>query len=73
MEIREYDLAGYVCPLSRIKAAEVLKGLNPGESIRMIIGDTESLKSIAQELRTRCIKPEFEKETETRFILTVVR
>lgn len=73
MEIKEYDLVDYVCPLSRIKAAQVLSGLGPGESARLIVGDAESLKSVAQELRARGIKPEFEKQSENRFVLTVTK
>ena len=73
MEIKEYDLVDYVCPLSRIKAVQVLNGLRPGDGARIILGDGESLKSVAQELRARGIKPEFEKQSEARFVLTVVR
>ncbi|KTB49297.1 hypothetical protein DEALK_02100 [Dehalogenimonas alkenigignens] len=73
METKEYNLVDYVCPLSRIKAAQVLNGLSPGDGARIILGDGESLKSVAQELKVRGIKPEFEKESETRFVLTVVR
>ncbi len=73
MEIKEYDLVDYVCPLSRIKAAQVLTGLRPGEVAKIILGDSESLKSVAQELRARGIKPDFEKQSETRFVLTVTK
>ncbi|MGI2336231.1 MAG: sulfurtransferase TusA family protein [Dehalogenimonas sp.] len=71
MEIKEYDLVDYVCPLSRIKAAQVLTGMRPGERARIILGDGESLKSVAQELRARGIKPEFEMQSGERFVLTV--
>jgi len=73
MEIEEYDLADYVCPLSRIKAAQVLNGLRPGESARIVLGDAESLKSVAQELRARGIRPAFEHRPEGRFVLTVAK
>ncbi|XUW99688.1 MAG: sulfurtransferase TusA family protein [Dehalogenimonas sp.] len=73
MEIKEYDLVDYVCPLSRIKAAQVLNGLQPGESVRILLGDAESLKSVAQELRVRGIKPAFEQQSENRFVLTIAK
>jgi len=73
MEIKEYDLVDYVCPLSRIKAAQVLNGLCPGERASILLGDAESLKSVAQEMQMRGIKPAFEKHSESRFILTIVK
>ncbi len=68
---KEYDLCGLVCPLSKIKAIELLDNLGEGETARVILGDSESLKSVVQELKTRGIKPGFEQESESRFILTI--
>ena len=65
------DLSGFICPLSRIKAAELMDNLGEGETIKIILGDSDSLKSVAQELKTRGIKPAFEQNGENRFILTV--
>ena len=69
--MREYDLCGFVCPLSKIKAMEVIDELNEGEQAKIIVGDNDSLKSVAQELKTRGIKPGFEQETESRFVFTI--
>jgi TusA-related sulfurtransferase len=58
--MREYDLSDLVCPLSKVRAAEVIESLEQGETARLLLGDAESLKSVAQELKTRGIKPDFE-------------
>lgn len=71
--MREYDLCDLVCPLSKIKATELIDSLREGETVKIILGDADSLKSVAQELRTRSIKPSFEQEGENRFILTITR
>jgi TusA-related sulfurtransferase len=65
----EHDLSDLVCPLSRIKVAELVDSLKSGEMVRIILGDSESLKSVAQELKNRSIKPDFEQKAEDRFIL----
>ncbi len=70
---REYDLCGLVCPLSKMKATELIDNLNVGETAEIILGDTDSLKSVAQELKTRGIKPAFKQDGENRFILTITR
>ncbi len=71
--MREHDLCGFVCPLSKIKATELIDNLDEGETIRIILGDSNSLKSVAQELKTRGLKPGFEQESENRFILTITK
>lgn len=71
--MKEYDLCDLVCPLSKIKATQLLESLNEGETLKIILGDADSLKSVAQELKTRGIKPSFEQEGEGRFILTITR
>ncbi len=68
-----YDLCDFVCPLSKMKATEVIDNLGEGETVKIILGDTDSLKSVAQELKTRGIKPGFEQEGESRFILTITK
>ena len=69
----EFDLCGFVCPLSKMKAAELIDNLADGETVKIVLGDAESLKSVAQELKARGIKPWFEKEAENRFVLTVTK
>ena len=69
----EYDLCGFICPLSKMKATELINNLGEGETVKIILGDADSLKSVAQELKTRGIKPGFEQEGESRFILTITK
>ncbi len=71
--ITEYDLCGFVCPLSKIKATELIDNLGEGETIKIILGDTDSLKSVVQELKGRGVKPSFKQEGESRFILTFTK
>ena len=70
---REYDLCDFVCPLSKIKAVAEIDNLNPGETLKIILGDTDSLKSVAQELKTRGIQPSFKQEAENRFVVTITK
>jgi len=69
----KYDLCDLVCPLSKMKATELIDNLDGGEQIKIILGDSDSLKSVAQELKNRGIKPSFEQEGESRFILTITK
>ncbi len=69
----KYDLCDLVCPLSKMKATKIIDNLSEGETIRIILGDTDSLKSVAQDLKTRGIKPRFEQEAENKFILTITK
>ncbi len=68
-----YDLCDFVCPLSKMKATELIDNLGEGETAKIILGDTDSLKSVAQELKTRGIKPAFEQDGENRYILTFTK
>ncbi len=43
---KEYDFSGLICPLSKIKAAEVIDNLGDGETVKLILGDSASLKSV---------------------------
>ncbi len=43
----EYDLCDLVCPLSKIKATEVLDSLEKGQTVRIVLGNAESLASVA--------------------------
>ena len=69
----KYDLSGFVCPLSKMKATEVIDDLGEGETVQIILGDSDSLKSVAQELKSRGIRPEFAQEGDNRFLLTISR
>ncbi len=72
-EPKQYDLCDMVCPLSRIRATELIDGLITGETVKILLGDAESLKSVAQELKTRGIKPGFEQQGEDRFVLHITK
>ena len=68
--VETFDLSGFVCPLSKIKATEVLNNLADGDTATIILGDSDSLKSVAQELKARGFMPTFTQEGE-KFLLTV--
>ncbi|MDO8687845.1 MAG: sulfurtransferase TusA family protein [Dehalococcoidales bacterium] len=70
---KTFDLSGFVCPLSKIKATQVLNDLNDGDTATIILGDSDSLKSVAKELKDRGFLPTFKQESDTRYILTVTR
>jgi len=73
VRVRAYDLCDLVCPLSKIRATELIDNLGEGETVKIILGDSDSLKSVAQELKIRGIKPGFEQEDKNRFILTITK
>ena len=73
VEEKEHDLSNFICPLSKIKAVELIDSLQEKERLRIILGDSESLKSVAQELKIRGIKPTFEQKSENRFILIITK
>jgi len=70
---KEYDLYGLICPLSKIQATAAIDTLDDGDTARIILGDTDSLKSVAQELKDRGMKPDFAQESENRFVLTITK
>ncbi len=69
----KYDLCDLVCPLSKMKATELIDNLDEGATIKIILGDRDSLKSVTQELKGRGVKPSFKQEGESRFILTFTK
>ncbi len=69
----EYDLGNMICPLSKVKATQVIENLGQGEAVRIILGDTDSLKSVVRELKTIGIPPSFKQEAEKIFILTITK
>jgi len=73
VDTTEYDLCDLVCPLSKIKALDVIDGLDEGGKARIVLGDRDSLKSVAKELKARGLITAFETEGENRFILTITK
>ena len=69
----EYDLCDLICPVSKMRAAEIIDNLDDGETVSIILGDTETLKSVAQELKARGIRPDFKRRDGDKFVLTVTR
>jgi TusA-related sulfurtransferase len=70
---KEYDLCDLVCPLSKMKATELVDNLEEGETAKIILGDRDSLKSVLQDLKSRGIVPTFEQEDKGRFVLTITK
>jgi cysteine synthase B len=71
--VKDLDLSAFVCPLSKIKAIELLNSLKQGETARIVVADKDSLKSVAQESKSRGCKLDFKAEGETRFIITITK
>ncbi|MBI4295894.1 MAG: pyridoxal-phosphate dependent enzyme [Chloroflexi bacterium] len=67
----EYDLTDLICPLSKVRAIEVVDNLDQGETVKIILGDSDSLKSVVKELKTKGVKPGFKQESDSRFVLTI--
>jgi cysteine synthase A/cysteine synthase B len=72
-KVKELDLCDLVCPLSKIKAVELLDSLVSGESARIVLGDKDSLKSVAQESKNRGLQLDFTQKDEERFILVITK
>ena len=73
IESRQYDLCELACPLSKVKGIELIEGLEEGETATILLGDKDSLKSMAQELKARGIRPDFKTNGENRFALTFTK
>ncbi len=69
----KYDLCDLICPLSKIRAIELIDNLDEGETAEIVLGDRDSLKNVVQELKTRGIKPTFLQDGESKFVLTITR
>ena len=67
----QYDLCGFVCPLSKMKAIQVISSLAEGETAELVLGDMESLKTVMQELKARGIRPGYRQQGDDRFVLTI--
>jgi cysteine synthase A/cysteine synthase B len=72
-ESQEYDLCELVCPLSKLRGMELIDSLQEGETATIVLGDKDSLRSVAQELKTRGIRPDFSSDGENRFALTFTK
>ena len=68
--LKTVDLCGFVCPAPKVKAIEVIEAMDAGETVELILGDHDSLKSIIQELKVRGIKPAFKQTDDGKFLLT---
>lgn len=72
IEQRESDLCDLICPMSKIRAVEILDAMEPGETAKIILGDLDSLKNVVMEMKTRGLKPDFSQEDE-KFVLVVTK
>ncbi len=72
IEAIEVDLCDLICPLSTIKATETLDTLNSGETVKLVLADSDSLKSVMEEIKVRGLKSKFEQE-DGRFVLLITR
>ena len=70
-EKKKYDLSDLICPLSKVRATEIIDSLQNGEMATLILGDNDSLKNVVLELKARGIKPGFERQAENRLVLTI--
>lgn len=68
--LKTVDLCGFVCPAPKVKAIEVIEAMDAGETVELILGDKDSLKSIIGELKVRGIKAAFKQTDDDKFILT---
>ena len=67
---KTFDLSGFICPLSKIKATQALNSLADGDKATLILGDSDSFKSVAQELKARGLLSTFKQDGE-KYLLTV--
>ena len=67
---KTFDLSGFICPLSKIKATQALNELNDGETATIILGDSDSFKSVAQELKARGLLPTLKQDGD-KYVLTI--
>ena len=71
--IKEHDLSGFICPLSRIKAAEVVRSLNKEETVKLILGDLDSFRNVVQDIKDKGLKLKFNQDTGNKFVLTITK
>ena len=73
VRLPEYDLSGLLCPASKLEAVRILDSLSGEDTIRIILGDRDSLKSVTQELTNNGLRPRFTKDAKGRFVLTLTK
>ena len=71
--LKTVDLCGFVCPAPKVKAIEVIEAMDAGETVELILGDRDSLKSIIGELKVRGIKAAFKQTGDGNFALTFTK
>lgn len=69
----QIDLTGFICPISKIKATTYIDGMTSGDKGTIALGDTDSLKTVAQELKSRGIQTSFVQESDTKFLLSFTK
>ena len=67
---KTFDLSGFICPISKIKATQALNSLEEGETATLVLGDSDSFKSVAGELKARGLMPTFKQDGE-KYLLTI--
>ncbi len=71
--LKSVDLCGFVCPAPKVKAVQVIEAMDDGETVELILGDKDSLKSIIGELKIRGIKAAFKQTDDGKFFLTFTK
>lgn len=68
---KRYDLSDLVCPLSRIRATELIDRSQKGDVLAIELGDIESVKNLSAELKERGFKPEIRQTDDERFLVRI--
>jgi len=68
---KRYDLSDLVCPLSRIRATELIDRSQKGDVLAIELGDIESVKNLSAELKERGLKPEIRQTDGERFLIRI--
>ncbi len=70
---QEFDLSDLICPMTKVRAADIVSNLDTGETVTIVLGDRESLKSVTQVLKTSGLESSVAHDGDSRFALTVTR
>lgn len=73
MVTRELDLTGFICPISKLKAIELLDSLGADESARIVLADDDSLKSVAMELKARGVTSTYRQDEAGHHVFSVTK
>jgi len=68
---KRYDLSDLVCPLSRIKATELIDRSQKGDVLAIELGDVDSVRSLSHDLKERGIKAEVARTGNERFLVRI--